>query len=84
MDPSKFCHFLACVKFCSQVHATILVSGAVDPSDPQNVTKIKRIRPCVHELEPKMRVILGFLSVTFDLPGYRLPSISPKVNEIEF
>ena len=64
MDPSKFCYFLACVKFCIQVHATILVSGAVDPSDLQNVAKIKRIGPCVHELGPKMRVFLGFLSVT--------------------
>ena len=59
MDPSKFCYFLACVKFCIQVHVTILVSGAVDPWDLQNVAKIKRIGPCVHELGPKMRVIFG-------------------------
>ena len=54
---------------------------SVDPSDLQNVAKIKRIGPCVHELGPTMRVFLGFLSVTLDLPGYRLSSISPQVNE---
>ena len=51
--------------------------------DLLNVTKLKQIRPCVHQIEAKMRVNLVVLVVTETLTFLRLRSISPKFKEIE-
>ena len=65
MVPFTFCYFWAYLKFYKEEHASFLDPRAVHQSDLQDVTKFKPIGPCVQELEPKMRVNLGFLVVTF-------------------
>ena len=53
--------------------------------DLQNLTKQEAIiRPCVQEIEPKMRANLSFLLQQGLWPGCKLPSFSHKLKEINF